>query len=81
MLAGGGDWALLRPDGTLILDVRLTLRTHDDALVPALRDRREAVRVAQRHCLRRVGVPVEGGIAYRVSQVVCSLDSSAHRSR
>ncbi|MGP4017156.1 DUF3237 domain-containing protein [Saccharopolyspora sp. 5N708] len=30
---GGGDWALFRPDGTMTLDVRLTLRTHDDALV------------------------------------------------
>jgi hypothetical protein len=29
----GGDWALFRPDGTMSLDVRLTLRTHDGALV------------------------------------------------
>lgn len=33
VLAGGGDWALFRPDGTMSLDVRLTLRTHDDALI------------------------------------------------
>jgi hypothetical protein len=33
VLQGGGDWALLRPDGTMMLDVRLTLRTHDAALV------------------------------------------------
>jgi hypothetical protein len=33
VLAGGGDWAVFRPDGTMTLDVRLTLRTHDDALV------------------------------------------------
>lgn len=33
VLAGGGDWALFRPDGTMTVDVRLTLRTHDDALV------------------------------------------------
>jgi hypothetical protein len=33
VLPGGGDWALLRPDGTMTLDVRLTLRTHDSALV------------------------------------------------
>lgn len=33
VLAGGGDWALFRADGTMTLDVRLTLRTHDDALV------------------------------------------------
>jgi hypothetical protein len=29
----GGDWALFRRDGAMTLDVRLTLRTHDDALV------------------------------------------------
>src|SRR6266567_3574655 len=33
VLAGGGDWALFRPDGAMALDVRLTLRTHDNALV------------------------------------------------
>jgi hypothetical protein len=33
VLAGGGDCALLRPDGAMTLDVRLTLRTHDAALV------------------------------------------------
>jgi Protein of unknown function (DUF3237) len=33
VLAGGGDWAVFRPGGTMTLDVRLTLRTHDDALV------------------------------------------------
>jgi len=33
VLAGGGDWALFREDGTMTLDVRLTLRTVDDALI------------------------------------------------
>jgi Protein of unknown function (DUF3237) len=33
VLVGGGDWALFRPDGSMTLDVRLTLRTHDGALV------------------------------------------------
>jgi hypothetical protein len=33
VLPGGGDWALFRPCGAMTLDVRLTLRTHDDALV------------------------------------------------
>ena len=33
VLAGGGDWALFRPDGTMALDVRLTLRTHDGELI------------------------------------------------
>jgi hypothetical protein len=33
VVAGGGDWALFRADGAMSLDVRLTLRTHDDALL------------------------------------------------
>jgi len=33
VLPGGGDWTLFRPDGVMALDVRITLRTHDDALV------------------------------------------------
>lgn len=33
VLPGGGDWALFRADGAMSLDVRATLRTHDDALV------------------------------------------------
>lgn len=31
--AGAGDWLLQRNDGTLVLDVRLLLRTDDDALI------------------------------------------------
>jgi hypothetical protein len=33
VLPGGGDWALFRSDGSMTLDVRLTLCTHDDALI------------------------------------------------
>jgi hypothetical protein len=33
VVRGGGDWARFRQDGTMTLDVRLTLRTHDGALV------------------------------------------------
>ena len=29
----GGDWSLIRKDGTGVLDVRLTLKTDDDALI------------------------------------------------
>lgn len=29
----GADWVLLRADGSLQLDVRITLQTHDDALI------------------------------------------------
>jgi Protein of unknown function (DUF3237) len=107
VLPGGGDWALFRPDGTMTLDVRLTLRTHDQALVhmtyagrfvipPELRD--QMADPAQRYridparyyfrtnplfetgsekyawmndivCIGS-GYLIDGGIAYRVSEVL-----------
>lgn len=33
VLGGGGDWLLLRPDGVLQLDVRLTIEADDGALI------------------------------------------------
>jgi Protein of unknown function (DUF3237) len=33
VLSGGGDWTLLRRDGVLELDLRLTLETDDGALI------------------------------------------------
>jgi hypothetical protein len=33
VLAGGGDWALVRPDGVAELDVRISLQTDDGALI------------------------------------------------
>ncbi|NEW40629.1 DUF3237 domain-containing protein [Nocardia cyriacigeorgica] len=33
VLPGGGDWARFRSDGSMTLDVRLTLRTDDGALI------------------------------------------------
>ncbi|MFD6162508.1 DUF3237 domain-containing protein [Nocardia sp. NPDC060256] len=33
VVPGGGDWTLFRPDRGMTVDVRLTLRTHDDALI------------------------------------------------
>ena len=33
VLPGGGDWTLLRGDGVLELDLRLTLQTDDGALI------------------------------------------------
>src|SRR5213594_2786348 len=33
VLPGGGDWTLLRSDGVLELDLRLTLETDDGALI------------------------------------------------
>jgi len=35
LLPGGGDWFLLRPDNVGELDVRVTLKTHDGALIYA----------------------------------------------
>lgn len=107
VLRGGGDWALFRSDGVMALDVRLALRTHDDALVymtyggrldmppelradaadPARRSRLDPARYyfrtnplfetgARNYAwLNRIvcigeGYLVEGGVAYRVSQVM-----------
>jgi hypothetical protein len=33
VLPGGGDWTLFRGDGSMSLDVRLSLKTHDGALL------------------------------------------------
>jgi len=33
ILPGGADWVMVRPDDNFAIDVRLTLRTDDDALV------------------------------------------------
>jgi len=33
VLPGGGDWVTARPDGTLELDLRVTLETDDGALI------------------------------------------------
>ena len=33
VLPGGGDWTVLRPDGVLELDLRITLQTDDGALI------------------------------------------------
>lgn len=32
-MPGGGDWLTLRPNGIAVLDVRITIRTHDEALI------------------------------------------------
>ena len=34
-LPGGGDWALVRPDGAVQLDIRATVQTDDGALIYA----------------------------------------------
>jgi len=103
----GDDWALFRPDRAITLDVRLILRTHDDALIqmtyggrwitpsgmreemadPAARHRIDPARYyfrtnplfetgAERYswlndivCVGS-GYAIEGGIAYRVCQVL-----------
>ena len=107
VLASGGDWALFRADGVMSLDVRLTLRTHDDALVYMTYGgrwitpselRAEIADPEKRHLVDParyyfrtnplfetgakqyawlneivcvgLGYPIEGGVAYKVAQVV-----------
>lgn len=33
VLPGGADWVINRPDGAMVIDVRITLKTYDDALI------------------------------------------------
>ena len=33
VLPGGADWVIYRPDGAMAIDVRITLKTDDDALI------------------------------------------------
>ncbi|MEU5878454.1 DUF3237 domain-containing protein [Spirillospora sp. NPDC047279] len=98
VLKGGGDWSLFRPDGTMLLDVRLTLRTDDGAAVYMTYGGRwvapppDAERVDPSEYYFRTnplfetgderyawlndvvcvgsGYLVEGGVAYRVSEVL-----------
>ncbi|MEU7140550.1 DUF3237 domain-containing protein [Nocardia sp. NPDC046473] len=107
VVPGGGDWTLFRPDRAMTVDVRLTLRTHDDALIhmsyggrwivpPELRtdiaDPVESRRIdPARYYFRTAplfetgaeqyawlndivcvgsGYLIEGGVAYKVSQVL-----------
>lgn len=104
---GGGDWTKFRADGTMELDVRLALRTDDDALIYVFYGGRWAVPEALRDAVRDPvakyevdpsqyyfrtqplfetaapqyqwlndlvcvgqGYLVEGGIAYRVDEVL-----------
>jgi len=52
VLPGGGDWALFGPNGTMALDVRLSLRTDDDALIHMTYGGRWAVPEALRDAMR-----------------------------
>ena len=107
VLPGGGDWALFRADGAMTLDVRLTLQTHDGALVHMtyggrwiipgelradMMDRAKRLQVDPAQYYFRTnplfetgaptyawlndivcigsGYPVEGGVAYKVSQIL-----------
>ena len=51
VLPGGGDWTLLRGDGVLELDLRITLETDDGALIhmtsEGIRDRTPEVRILE----------------------------------
>jgi hypothetical protein len=100
VLPGGGDWALIGPDGTICLDIRLTLRTHDGALLYMTYGGRWVSPPAPdamadpdptRYYFRTTplfetgaepyawlngtvcvgsGYPVEGGLAYKISQIL-----------
>src|SRR3954469_3988269 len=86
VVPGGGDWALFRADGAMSLDVRLTLRTHDDALLHMTYGGRWAGSYFRTTPLFETGSEpyswlndivcvgsgylVDGGIAYEVAQVV-----------
>jgi hypothetical protein len=52
VLPGGGDWALFTPEGTMALDVRLSLKTDDDALIHMTYGGRWAVPEALREAMR-----------------------------
>lgn len=107
VVAGGGDWGIFRPDGGMTVDVRLTLRTDDDALIhmaytgrwivpqelqadiadPATRTGVDPARFyfrtapmfetgARKYawlndivCIGS-GYPVNGGVGYRISQIL-----------
>jgi steroid delta-isomerase-like uncharacterized protein len=58
VLPGGGDWTVVGPDGSARLDVRITLRTDDDALIYA---HYEGVLHAPSDVIRRLrgGEPVD----------------------
>lgn len=50
---GGGDWVTLRPDGSIKLDVRVTLTTDDGAHILVT--------------YAGIGTPVEGGLTLRTA--------------
>ncbi|MBR0925657.1 DUF3237 domain-containing protein [Bradyrhizobium diazoefficiens] len=64
VLQGGGDWALFRADGTMTLDVRLSLRTHDGELIYMTYGGRwvtpQALRAEMAHPARRTKVDPAG---------------------
>lgn len=107
VLRGGGDWTLFRPNGVMTLDVRLSLRTADGALIymtyggrwvtppelrPEMADPKTRYKVDPSRYYFRTnplfetgsqeyawmndivcighGYLIEGGIAYRVFQVL-----------
>jgi hypothetical protein len=63
VLPGGGDWILQRHDGALLLDVRLTLRTDDEALIYMLY---RGIRHGPREVIERLnrGEPVDPAAYY-----------------
>lgn len=58
VLAGGADWQTVRADGTVLLDARVVLRTHDEALIGMTYD---GIRTAPAEVLQKLakGEPVD----------------------
>ena len=56
---GGADWLVNRPDGVMVIDVRLTLETHDAALIYLTYQGRL---LAEAEAMRRFG---QGGLLER----------------
>jgi Protein of unknown function (DUF3237) len=63
VLPGGGDWALTRADGALLLDVRLTIETDDGALIFC---RYDGIRHGPQEVMARLGAgePVDPSEMY-----------------
>jgi Protein of unknown function (DUF3237) len=86
VLPGGGDWLLLRPDGVLELDLRITLETDDHALIymtfqglrhgeyfrtlPRFETSTEAYAFLNRIVCVGVGEARPGGAVHRIDEIL-----------
>ena len=86
VLPGGSDWLLLRPDGVLELDLRITLETDDHALIymtfqglrhggyfrtlPRFETSTEAYAFLNRIVCVGVGEARAGGAVHRIDEIL-----------